>query len=61
MPESQTENDQFAEALCREYHPMHWDVAHGSATRPCGACKMHAARLAASGWVVVPPGVGEQP
>lgn len=47
---------EFAEALCREYHPMHWDVAYANATRPCGACKAHAERLIASGWVISPPG-----
>lgn len=43
-----TPRDLLAEALCHEYHPMHWDVAYGNRAKPCQACVIHAARLLAS-------------
>jgi len=56
MSEYSAENDALAAALCREYHPMHWDVAYSNRTKPCGACRIHAARLSenfpsSEGWM----------
>lgn len=42
------EEDAFAAALCREYHPTLWGVGYDGTlarNRPCVACKTHAARL----------------
>lgn len=36
---------EWAEALCREYHPMHWDVSYGNRSKACQACQIHAAAL----------------
>lgn len=44
MTES-AEIEALAEALCREYHPMHWDVTYRNRSTPCQACLIHAARL----------------
>ena len=38
--------ERLTEALCREYHPMHWDMGYGKRNKPCGACRIHAQRLA---------------
>jgi hypothetical protein len=38
-------DERVAAALCHEYHPMHWDVAYGNRSRPCQACRIHAAAL----------------
>ncbi len=46
MSERSAEVVTLAEALCREYHPMHWDVMYGNHKMPCGACRVHGASLA---------------
>lgn len=47
MGERKAEIDALATALCREYHPLRWDIAHGNPGRPfgCYPCRMHAARM----------------
>jgi hypothetical protein len=44
--------DALTKALCHEYHPMHWDVAYSNQSKPCRACRTHAAALIASGAVI---------